>query len=48
MMNGIKTDINMNNEEIKFWVARWKRLPPNDRRNMVIKIWERLIKYKIG
>jgi tRNA splicing endonuclease len=37
----------MNNEEIKFWIARWKRLPPNDRRNMVIKIWERLIKYKI-
>jgi hypothetical protein len=31
-------------EEIKEWIDRWSRLEPSKRRDVVIKIWSRLLK----
>jgi hypothetical protein len=34
----------MTKEEIQHWIDRWSKLKPNPQRNMVIKIWSRLLK----
>jgi hypothetical protein len=31
-------------EEIKEWIDRWSKLKPSKRRDVVIKIWSRLLK----
>jgi hypothetical protein len=33
----------MNKEEIKLWIDRWTKLQPSPKRDMVIKIWSRLL-----
>ena len=30
-------------EEIKEWIDRWSRLEPSPQRDMIIKIWHRLL-----
>jgi hypothetical protein len=34
----------MSKEEIKEWIDRWSKLKPSKRRDVVIKIWSRLLK----
>jgi hypothetical protein len=34
----------MNQQEIKEWIDRWLKLKPSPKRDMVIKIWSRLLK----
>jgi hypothetical protein len=34
----------MSKEEIKEWIDRWSKLKPSPKRDMVIKIWLRLLK----
>jgi hypothetical protein len=34
----------MNQQEIKEWIDRWSKLKPSSKRDMVIKIWSRLLK----
>jgi hypothetical protein len=34
----------MTKEEIQHWIDRWSKLKPTPQRNMVIKIWSRLLK----
>ena len=36
----------MKQEEIQIWIDKWSKLKPTLKRNMVIKIWSRLIKNK--
>ena len=36
----------MAREEIKKWIDRWSKLKPSPKRDMVIKIWSRLLKLK--
>jgi hypothetical protein len=36
----------MKQEEIQIWIDKWSKLKPTPKRNMVIKIWSRLIKNK--
>ena len=31
----------MTKSEIKEWIDRWSKLPPSDKRDMVIKIWSK-------
>ena len=33
----------MSKEEIQHWIDRWKTLKPSPKRDMVIKIWSRLL-----
>ena len=33
----------MSKEEIKEWIDRWSRLEPSPQRDMIIKIWHRLL-----
>jgi len=37
----------MTKEEIQFWINRWKSLEPSPKKDMVIKIWNKLIKNRI-
>jgi hypothetical protein len=34
----------MNQQEIKEWINRWSKLKPSPKRDMVIKIWSKLLK----
>ena len=34
----------MDKAEIKLWIDRWSKLKPSPKRDMVIKIWSRLLK----
>jgi hypothetical protein len=34
----------MTKEEIQYWVDRWKRLKSSPQRDVVIKIWSKLLK----
>jgi hypothetical protein len=34
----------MSKEEIKKWINIWSKLKPSPKRDMVIKIWSRLLK----
>jgi hypothetical protein len=36
----------MKQEEIQIWIDKWSKLKPTLQRNMVIKIWSKLIKNK--
>ena len=36
----------MKQSEIKIWIDRWSKLKPSPKRDMVIKIWGRLLKPK--
>jgi hypothetical protein len=36
----------MSKEEIQFWIDRWKSLEPSPKRDMVIKIWGKLVKQR--
>ena len=36
----------MNKNEIKLWIARWSKLKPSPQRDMVIKIWSKLVTNK--
>jgi len=42
----LKTNKIMKQEEIQIWIDKWSKLKPTPQRNMVIKIWSRLIKNK--
>jgi hypothetical protein len=33
----------MSKDEIKLWVDKWSKLKPSPKRDMVIKIWSKLI-----
>ena len=33
----------MSKDEIKIWIDRWSKLKPSPQRDMVIKIWSRLL-----
>jgi hypothetical protein len=33
----------MSKNEIKIWIDRWSKLKPSPQRDMVIKIWSRLL-----
>jgi hypothetical protein len=33
----------MNKKEIEHWVNMWKRLDPSPKRDMVIKIWTKIL-----
>lgn len=33
----------MTKSEIKEWIDRWSKLSPSDSRDMVIKIWSKLL-----
>jgi hypothetical protein len=33
----------MTKKEIKFWIDRWLKLKPSPKRDMVIKIWSKLL-----
>ena len=34
----------MTQEEIKYWIIRWEKLPQGPIRDMVIKIWSKSLK----
>lgn len=36
----------MTKEEIKSWIDRWSKLKPSPKRDMVIKIWSKLLQNK--
>jgi hypothetical protein len=44
--NNLKTNKIIEQEEIKMWIDKWSKLKPTPQRNMVIKIWSKLIKNK--
>lgn len=37
----------MKQEEIQIWIDKWSKLKPTPQRDMVIKIWSKLLKKQI-
>ena len=46
MVKNLKTNKIMKQEEIQIWIDKWSKLKPTPQRDMVIKIWSKLLKNK--